>query len=409
MRVLVGRLLAAIEAHRGAEVYSYFLGARAPGWWTESYGKGIGARRDHGLTLLAASGCQGLGTFDVLDFYRSVDPEVARKLLIGMGCPPGAVTNLTSTLIRLKELGGPGGLPIGFEGSGVLGNAVLYPLDAALRGNLPFVRYTDDIWVFPQYGDDWTTLRATVIDKLDALGLQINETKTQLWEHLWDDPEGVIRNRTLDSLTAAAGDDSVPADKALELLEEAAATDSPDWTVVRFALGVLGRTNDPRGVDVLEAAPTLLTEVPVNVGRYLTKLADHPPTSKRIDHEWLIERAAKGSSRELAARLHACRVASRLHLSKNDGRRFLDLATEVDNMRKAPMQVWAATAWGASEDWKPARAIDAAEHFGNLQLRRAFCLPFQRRGGGGKKGAMWKAHLGLKDPDLRATAQYAFA
>ncbi len=409
MRVLVGRLLPSIEAHRRGEVYSYRLGANPPGWWTERHGPAIVARRERGLALLADPTCVGLGTFDVRDYYRSVKPEVASTVLVDLGCPVGAVAAFTMTLRRLGELGAPGGLPIGFEGSGVVGNAMLYPLDAMLRPVVPFVRYTDDVWVFPAGAAAWGDLVTRTSAVLASLNLELNNTKVGLWTPPLDDPEGIIRNRTLDSVTAAAGDSgTVSAETALELLDNHLVSEDTDWAVVRFALGVLGTTRDVRGVDLLEKYSHAFAEEPAAVGRYLTILADHARTSRRLDREWLVERAADGSGRELAARLHACVVASHLHLGKATGRRFFDLATAIADQRRAPLQVWAATAWGASEDWKPARAVDAAEHFGNLQLRRAFCLSFPGRGGAGRQGRKWKAHLTLKEPDLRPTAEYAF-
>ena len=406
LRVIVGRLLPSVERAKGGEVYSYSLAAPPPAWWTRKYGVAIGARRDRALALLKAPGCQGLGTFDVRDYFRSVDIDVLASLLKTLGCPIGAVTTTTAVLVRLKELGAPGGLPIGFEGSGYLGNAALFPLDEMLRSRVPFVRYTDDVWTFPAKTDDWETLVGDVAAKLVELKLDLNDDKTWLWDEPWDEPEGIIRNRTLDSVTAAAGPEEVSADTALDLLRGEATAEYSDWAVVRFALGVLGRAHDARGVGIIEEAPLLFTEEPVKVGRYLTSIASHPPTSHFLDHDWVLERAQSGDARALAARMYACVVASNLHNNEERGSRYFDLATAMEHQRRAPLQVWAAAAWSGSEHWKPSRAVDAAEHFGSLQLRRSFCLSFKRRGAG-KKASLWKQHLALKEPDLRPTLEYS--
>ncbi len=407
MRVLVGRVLPAMERQRGREVFSYALGAQPPGWWTVPHGPAITERRLQGLTFLAQPGCVGLGTLDVTEYYRSIHPETLARVLTDAGCAAGAIHAIEVAITGLLELGGPGGLPIGFEGSGPLGNGVLYPLDASLRSRVSFIRYTDDVWLFPKTESHWETLVSDAMSMLHRLGLKPHPGKTRLLIHPKDDPESVIRNRTLDSLTGA-GDRLVPADVAIELLAEQFSTTIPDWTIVRFALSNLSRARDARAVRLLQDHPHIFTEEPVAVAKYLSAIVRDPKARKAVDHDWLVERALdKGSARTLARRLHACVVAADLRLGKDTGRQLFELATSIDDGGRAPLQVWAATAWGASEAWRQSRAVDAAEHFGNLQLRRAFCLPFKTRGASHKRSKMWKTHLILREPDLRPTLEYA--
>ncbi|MCA1696774.1 MAG: hypothetical protein LC749_19750, partial [Actinobacteria bacterium] len=228
LRVLSGRTIPAIEASRGSEIYSYPLGAEPPAWRTGRHGPAIRARRELGLTLLADKRCIGLGSLDVEDYFRSVDMRKTADGLLQLGCPIGAVEALAGILTNLAELGGPGGLPIGFEGSGVLANAVLYPLDSVLRDLVPFVRYTDDVWLFPRASGDWESQVAAATSVLETLSLRLHPQKVWLWIKPWDEPENIIRNRMLDSITAAADPKNVSADSAFELLQRQVEDEHPD-------------------------------------------------------------------------------------------------------------------------------------------------------------------------------------
>lgn len=410
LRVLVGRVVPAVERSIDRQsVLSYPLGAPPPAWWTKDHRQPISDRRRKGLTYLNDDRCAGLGTMDVTDYYRSVDLRRLGEVLAGMQAPTGSVTALTDYLSALPASGGPGGLPIGFEGSGLLANAYLHRMDKVLAQRAPFTRYTDDVWCFPTSEELWDEVRSAVEVELAGLGLTLNESKTRFWDKVWDDPYSVILNRTLDSITGE-GAGPVNPSHSLELLEVELLVDNPDrdWTVVRFALANLAASRFEPAIPVLEAHPDLFTEVPISVGKYFVALAQDPAARSAIDHDWLVERAVEdGSSRLLAARVWACIALSHLHLGRTHGQRLFDLATDFANYGKLPMQIWAATAWGHSEAWKPGLAVQAAEHFGALSLRRAFSLTMRDRGGNRARRSRWHRHLESVEPDLAPTLSWA--
>jgi hypothetical protein len=137
---------------------------------------------------------EGLGVFDVHSYYPSITMEPMRAVMFDVGAPAGAVEVLTRIIGRLPSVGGVSGIPIGPESSALLGNVFLTPLDDALRPHGPFVRWTDDIWVFPCSDDAWEDLKEIVERTLDRLGLQLNDKVKYLRKGI-DDPWHEIEHR----------------------------------------------------------------------------------------------------------------------------------------------------------------------------------------------------------------------
>src|SRR5437867_10933280 len=69
---------------------------------------------------------------DVRECYPSIHPKVVERMLLRLGCRARDVGMLRRWLDGFQDLG-VSGLPIGPEPSAVLANAVLAPVDGALR------------------------------------------------------------------------------------------------------------------------------------------------------------------------------------------------------------------------------------------------------------------------------------
>lgn len=103
---------------------------------------------------------------DVRSFYASVQPGVLHTALVRAGAGRPAA-DLASTMVEGWGIG----LPIGPDGSAILANAVLIPVDREL-GDTPFLRWVDDYLLpagFPLERLD---------DALDAVGLERSVAKT---------------------------------------------------------------------------------------------------------------------------------------------------------------------------------------------------------------------------------------
>jgi len=103
---------------------------------------------------------------DVRSFYGSVRPEVLHTALVRAGAGRPAA-DLAAGMVEAWGIG----LPIGPDGSALLANAVLIPVDGALAGT-PFLRWVDDYLLpasFPLERLD---------EALEAVGLERSPEKT---------------------------------------------------------------------------------------------------------------------------------------------------------------------------------------------------------------------------------------
>jgi hypothetical protein len=118
-----------------------------------------------------------LAVLDVRDFFASVSPPVADRALAALGCD---ARDVRAVLERTAGDGVPG-LPVGPSESAVLANAVLLPVDRAVRDvGLAHVRWVDDLVIAAP------TRRAARggIDRarraLEPLGLDAHPEKTRV-------------------------------------------------------------------------------------------------------------------------------------------------------------------------------------------------------------------------------------
>ena len=191
--------------------------------------------------------------------------------------------------------------------------------------------------------------------------------------------------------------EAVAEDLAWQLDQE-----DPDWNVVRFHLSRFG--SNPRGLQVLHDYSSIWDQVPTSVGHYLMAVANDKQSRRKIDTDWLIGQATgPHSRRSLTGQLHACRVASRLRLSKEHGKRLEDLATNTSLRQHPPLRAWAARAWGSSKAHSPKRAVEYACHFGDFSVRRAFALTVEPTSSTPSNRSCWRRKLRSVDPDLEPT------
>lgn len=153
-----------------------------------------------------------------------------------LGCDVDDVGRLHELLFDWRTTWKVRGAPIGPEASGILGDAMLYPLGRALREmGVGFVRYADDVHLL---------LRR---------------------EHRWE--AGLARVRTL-------------FDAEVERPE-------PSARRIRHALRVFTNHGDPHGVRVVAQYGWLRRLAPSHVGRYVAKMH----AQGGIDRDWLTEQA----------------------------------------------------------------------------------------------------------------------
>jgi hypothetical protein len=106
-------------------------------------------RRFQREVALAARASSAAFVGDVLECYASIRAPVVERALLELGAPHDEVTRVCQLLRSFEERGAPG-LPVGPAPSAVLANAVLEPVDRAVRAvaNGPVFRWVDDVVAF---------------------------------------------------------------------------------------------------------------------------------------------------------------------------------------------------------------------------------------------------------------------
>lgn len=123
---------------------------------------------------------------DVRACYASIGPAVIVHRLRTLGAPREQIDGIASWLYAFGDAGVQG-LPVGPAASALLADAVLEAGDDALRASgVGFIRWVDDVMIFAPDRKS----RARALDDLReawaALGLQIHEGKTALFDDLRD-------------------------------------------------------------------------------------------------------------------------------------------------------------------------------------------------------------------------------
>ena len=404
LRIVVGRVALAVEAALDPDVFSYRLADDPPAWSVRDVRVAFRLRRERARELFTATGCNAIAVTDVRHYYPSVEPGVVMDALRQASSPHGAVTLIGDLLRDLEPMGAPGGLPIGPEASGLLGNIVLLALDKAIscrvRGH---IRYTDDSWIFLRAETEWPEVREAYIRSVSDLGLEVNASKVEVHPKGSDAAEHIIQHGHIAYLTSPAAGYRPP-QRSADALRQELQRDKPDLVLAKFHLGSLRSAQSPFGLPILYEQPQLLQEIPHSVGHYLSAVVGHPHNRPELDRDWLVEQAtARPTARSAAGQLQLCRVASQLRLGKEHGNRLLELATDSSLRRHAPLQAWAAKAWGSSEAHSPGRAVDYACHFGDFSLRRAFALTVPPDASTRSKRSCWRDKLRSVEPDLEPT------
>ena len=404
LRIAAGRVATAIDTALGRDVFSYRLATRPPGWSVKNRNQSFDLMRDRGRALLADERCDALGVADVKHYYPSIAPDVLMDALCQIASPRGAARLICAFLRELSPMGTPRGLPIGPEASGVLGNVVLLGLDKAISCRaLGHVRYTDDSWIFLRAESEWPEVFAAYVSSVSDLGLRVNPSKVAIHPKGSEGAENAIHHLRIAYLTSPGALDRTDQGSVEELREELD-RDEPDWNVIGFHLGSLGYNRSALGLSLLYDYPQVLNELPRLAGHYLWSLAHSRKTRNQIDRDWLVEQAtARPAARSVAGQLQLCRVASQIRLGKEHGERLEELIANGSLRHHAPLQAWAAKAWGSSEAHAPGRAVEYACHFGDFSVRRAFALTVSPDASAPSKRSCWRRKLQSVDPDLEPT------
>ena len=400
-RIITGRVASAVDAALSPDVVSCRLESDPPAWSCRGVNEAFGRRRQRGAELLADRRCAALVVTDIRNYFPSITPGMLTEALEHIRAPSGGVSLLERFLSELATVGAPSGLPIGPEASGLLGNVAMLPVDDAVAPSvIGHVRYTDDSWLFLADIHDESAVFESYQDAAAACGLEVNAAKVGFHAKADGSAVQALEHGRIAYLTS----DVVgyrPAEWTAAEFRDQVQSEEPDWKLCAFLLGSLRYHRHVAALGPIRDRPEVMREIPRQAGAYLMAIASDKHTRRGLDRDWLTDHGASpGSAREMAGRLQACRVASRLKLGKAHGQQMERLATDPHMQRYVPLRTWAAAAWGASRAHKPGRAIDYACEFGDFSVRRAFAATISPDASTPRNRSRWRRKLLAADADL---------
>lgn len=394
LRCAAGRIAATTDARLVAGVHSARLVAVPPSWETRSPRKAWQRLKKYGRKGVSSADARAVLRTDVARYYPTIEHRRLEEALSGIGCDAEAVAVLGRCLEWWGTEFGLVGLPIGPEGSGVLGTAYLYPVDEILRDRtLCYLRYTDDIFVVGGSAGECWDFAASIDSVLRVLALKRNVEKTEVVDA--DD----ARNRWFGRNPIGPYDDAVDRGAALteagavQIVRDELARGDPDPDRFRYALGALRKPKNREAVPELLASPAALEQFPKQVADYLLVVAPLGPV--------LVERTLDGladplDDRKHARDLHLIRACGRERMGRVEGHALLHAA--MDSRRPSPVRAWAldacARAGGVRLDELGDIALDPNE---DTLVRRAAVA--------GTRNIVCSARRQLlRDPRLRRSA-----
>lgn len=402
-RIQMGQIVDEIEAslQGPAEVFSYRILNTTPAWSVRPNKEAWTLWRNRSFELLEMINCRAIGSFDIRNYYPTIFPDKVASVLAEITTSEEVIYLLEQFLRQLTKLGGPPGIPIGAESSGLIGNIMLTKVDKALSPHvISHLRFTDDSRVFLSDVSRWDEICNIYNEAANRIGFTVNHSKLSLHMKGTGEAYKAIQNDRIEYLIASQPNKYIDPEMSADEIEIQIKSDGPDWRVVNFCLGGLISKRSAEGLRVLYENPSILVETPVQASKYLMELASDSACRKKIDRDWLIDFAtATPNGRTIAGQIHACRVAERLGVSKDHGKRLEEVALSSAN-RNIPLKAWAAMAWGASSAYRPGTAVDHAACVGDFSLRRAFVLTIDPSEPSGKNRWKWYQRLSTLEPDL---------
>lgn len=365
-RQLVGRVVRRVEAALPKTVFSTrcdFVGAT---WRTQGWRKAKARFNQAIASEIEDDWCTGKGTLDVAQHYPTVDLDRLAVTLTSVAASPIAIRDIIETLRTLQNASP--GLPIGPEGSAVLGAVALIPLDRRLRNlHATALRWMDDV-VTPVAGqDEYERIKQTAADQLKRGGQELNLDKCTF------DDFGFASEPTFAELFASGGDgEGRFVDPAYELELRAEFQERDRMPAL---LGQLKRQRNPDGIDVLRNNQWIVAAFPKQCATYL-KAVDEAID----DWTWLVDFACEGTTDEtVLAQLRVARLLPRSVISPQTARTFIDKALLLSWPDYAPLANQLFASAGQSHESTHARrdrALELAMELASLDTVRALLSPF---------------------------------
>ena len=394
-RQMVGRVLA-VDRLLSDDVFSTRIEVYGQSWLARPW-RTARRRYDDALRALRAGTYEGEAHLDVSNHYGTVTTELLRTVLNSGMAPAGAVADLTDALEMWQgRPGSPPGLPVGPEGSSLLGTIALIPTDRALlRHGYAFARWTDDYVVLLPSGEDFDALVEVAEEQLGRNGQQLNRNKVR-----W------IERNEGGAVPASASEDNrmLAPDPVQALMLSAELRDPRGLTK---ALGLLRFSSDPSAIAVLEANPWVHETFPKQSAHYLRVVSPYV-----IDWDWVLDVVvADTDTNNAAAQLHLASVLPKDAVPRDTGADLFDKACRLRQSEFASLAYELFAVAGRSRERsrkRRGRALEMAQELAELNAKRALLAAFED-GSVDRHSQSGLRQLARNDPEIEMTADLVLA
>lgn len=369
-----GRLAGPIAAAHSSSVTSFDLQVGNPGYrWSLTSGKELYKRRVAlGKGLLGSPPSRVLVTADIRSHFGSVSVDALSSVLSDLWIDDRLATATLQWLTDYQQIHDGQGLPLGHDGSRLLGHAILTPVDEHLaEEGISFVRWVDDYWLVVEACDVGQSLDALAA-AVQLVDLQLNDAKTN--SYVDSDALRQIENLAIASTIdreRTTGDHAA----VVDLFSHAVEAPSERGSELRWSLGALARRCDPvAAIDLLET-PEAFDVAHQAAVHYFTTLAGNPKTRASVDLDALVDLATdRATVREHPYRsLGAAKILASCDVGKARAAQLRDLATGEASVL-TPLRTWAVKAAHRSRRFSGRAAVDGVLSSAGVDVKRAFAL-----------------------------------
>ena len=366
-RQLVGRLVEQIEGSLPTTVFSSRCDLVGSTWRSVRW-RAARSQFDRAISQeVDGRWCKGKGTLDVASHYPTVNLDRLQRVLASTGAAGSAVRDVIGALVSLQDRSP--GLPIGPEGSAVLGTAALIPLDRRLhREGAKALRWMDDVVMLVGKRSEYESFKDAAAEQLAHGSQSLNLSKCR-YEALSAPQDPTFA----EIFMSAGGASAMPSvDPALELELRG---EFQERGRIPTLLGELRKSRKPEGIDVLRRRPWIINSFPKQASVYLSAVLDAID-----DWSWLMELVLADTTEENAlAQLRVARLLPSSELAPDIVREVLNKALLIWRRTFAPLanQLFATSGRsGEPTNARRDRALEMAFEFAAVDAVRALLSPF---------------------------------